>query len=184
MVHNSVIIELPSSSFQHRKYVVKRLPLLYKIKVSEPHFCLKPFPVENCGRKSFSPMPDCYWQKARWSDLEPRQTHATERTQTFKCPNRNSPPAEKLSCSYRNKPGCELKKKEKGGDQTISSLWHRVNKVSVGGDHKSSVQSAESETCQQSVGWREQSEITRTAWGMFHIILLCFFFIFIIAMEK
>lgn len=76
-------------------------------------------------------------------------------------------------------------KKEKKRKTKISSLWRRVNKPSVGGGHwtqepKFSFQSAESKTCHESRSPTDdkKTEITRTAWGMFHIILLFFFLLY------
>lgn len=48
--------------------------------------------------------------------------------------------------------------------------------MSVGGDHKSSVQSAESETCQQSVGWRQQRNHQNCVGNVSHHFIVFFLY--------
>lgn len=106
MIHNSVIIELPGSSFQHRKYVVKQAAAPLQNKSIRASLLFKAISCREL-REEVIQFDAWLLLLTEGEVIGPgaKAAHAAERSQTFKRPNRNSPPAEKLSCSYWNKPG-------------------------------------------------------------------------------
>lgn len=206
MIHNSVIIELPGSSCQHRKCVLPTAATPLQNKSPPRQETLHPqrksfstlFPDENILRFSFTGGSRSVRCSTTESEVTRPEAKADRRywacsafcssdvisTATINSTSQQNSGQRRAELLLPNKPWSELKKKKKRKTK-ISSLWRRVNKPSVGGGHwtqepKFSFQSAESKTCHESRSPTDdkKTEITRTAWGMFHIILLFFFLLY------
>lgn len=188
MIHNSVIIELPGSSCQHRKYLLPTAatPLQNKSspRLGTLHFQLQDqniltlFPDERTS--SGGDCDDRYRLKVKWSDPEPRRADGTERARRFLqprnyvCPNKTSPSA------AATKQATKWVKKQKN-KKNHGSLWRRVNKPTV----QLPISRVQNISSVQESNRRQKRPKSPELLGECFISFYCFFyFIFIIAMEK
>lgn len=185
MIHNSVIIEFPGSSRQQEAVLATAAAPLERALRGRTRLT---FPStwtwnQTCWRVS-ELRADRKWSASRPGDEADRRRRACARS-VFKTLRRlnftpttnstsqqNSPSARSDRELLPNKQWSELKNKQ---TKNHGSLWRRVNKPTVGGGHRTEEsKSKKRSSVQESNRRQRRTQITRPAWGMFHIILLFF----------
>lgn len=185
MIHNSVIIEFPGSSRQQEAVLATAAAPLERALRGRTRLTFPSTWTEtrrvggflSSGLTESEARPDPGDEADRRRRACARSVFKTLRRLNFtpttnSTSQQNSPSARSDRELLPNKQWSELKNKQ---TKNHGSLWRRVNKPTVGGGHRTEEsKSKKRSSVQESNRRQRRTQITRPAWGMFHIILLFF----------